>query len=320
MFSPVAPMRVGDRERGDALLPLGLGSPAVVLADEIDGAAEMRPERLDELALSRPGRAVEQDVGCAGPGRRPGRGEPRREVAGASEVCEVVPGQRRRDALAEQQVAHLRLGRPARREQRFGEAGNADVSATVAVEETEADEEPLLRQFARRHGRAEQMAQFVVVVGRRAIVVAVDRRDQLFDVGRARDARDEAEQEPLGGVEATGFAKPVEARLQRRHVRRGSARGRDDCRPPLPQARGRPRPLVHVAVGFVAEDLDVVVELHHRERSAPGPPRMEALEEGGRSSPARRGISTAGRWRGSAGESNVRKDASLVSPVDRVNQ
>ena len=222
----------------------------------------MRPERLHELALPRPGRAVEQDVGRAGPGRRPGRGEARGEIARASQMGEVVPGQRRRDGLAEQQIAHLRLGRPAGGEQRLGEAGDADVAAIVAVEESKADEEPLVRHLARRHGRAEQMAQFVVVVGGRAVVVGVDGRDQLLDVRRSRDACDEAEQEALRGVEAAGVAEPVEPRLQRRWVRRGRVRGRDDGRPPLPQAGRRPGPLVLIAARFVDEDLDIAVERH----------------------------------------------------------
>ena len=112
--------RVGDQQRRDALASVRLAVRVVGLAAKLDGEADARAERLGELALAGPRRAVEEQVGAAAARASElagGRDDPRGEVAQLAEVLEVAPAQRGAGGSAEQEVADAARAKPRQGEQ-----------------------------------------------------------------------------------------------------------------------------------------------------------------------------------------------------------
>ncbi len=55
--------RVGNHQRGDPLLPVGLGVSVVPLADEMRTKPEVCSKRLDEFALAGSWRTIDENIG-----------------------------------------------------------------------------------------------------------------------------------------------------------------------------------------------------------------------------------------------------------------
>ena len=139
------PERVGDHQRGDAFPPVRLGVLAVVLADEMRGKPEARRERLDEFALARSRRPVDQNIRSLwrrrlrdGPRMRAARSRNSPRCAKSSQLSEAAAGVPRRSE---------RICGAARcflRKNVADEIGKLEVVVVVFLDQPEPDEKPVV--------------------------------------------------------------------------------------------------------------------------------------------------------------------------------
>jgi hypothetical protein len=142
---------------------LGLGVLAVVLADKMRGEAKTGRERLDEFALARSRRSVNQNIRGGGNALASMGDHARGKIAQFAKMGEIVPAQRSGRRFAEKESPDLRRGETLPRKHRADEVGNTEVVVVILFDQAESRQNPFLGQVPSFDLRIENGAQFGVV-------------------------------------------------------------------------------------------------------------------------------------------------------------
>ena len=155
-------------------------APLVLFADEMHAAPESRAKRLGELAFSRPRRPVKQDVGAAD--AVASGDDAHRQLARFSDMGEILPGERCRLRITQEEAADLFAAKPSRRQKFFDDISKAKIATVINTKKTELRSQaavPDLPRMRQLRQETPQLTKIVRPIDRRVFKLFVSGRDQI---------------------------------------------------------------------------------------------------------------------------------------------